>query len=98
MIATCLIHLNIVEIYTYFNHSPKLYLTKDVNDSSKQEEDTSQKEIKEKSEVQGKYCARNYFFCQRLFILLDNKEFIIINTLLNIHPYTDSIIQPPDVV
>jgi hypothetical protein len=97
-IVTSFSHLNIVEWYQYSTHPQNRYLNKSATDSSKQEEDTTQKDNKEKSEDQVKYCVKNFFLHQRFFVLFNGMKFIITNTNLNIHPYTDDIIQPPETV
>jgi hypothetical protein len=97
-IVTSFSHLNIVEWYQYCTHTQNSYLNKSATDSSKQEEDTTQKDIKEKSEDLEKYCSKNYFLHQRFFVLFNSMKFFITNTDLNIHPYTDDIIQPPETV
>jgi len=71
-------------------------LNKGLNDSSKQEEEASQKEIKDNLDDQEKYCSNNCFFHKGSFILLDNKKFIIPNDVLKMHPDTDTILQPPE--
>jgi hypothetical protein len=96
LITTCINHLNIVELYNYLGHSQKISLNNAVNDSSKQEEDAAQKEIKENLEGQGKYCSNNYFLNHRFFCSLENQRFYIANTALNLHPYCDDILQPPE--
>lgn len=73
-----------------------MHLNKTVNDSPKQEEDSAQKEIKENLENQEKYCSKNFFLNFRFFSLLDNNRFNIANTVMNIHPYSDAILQPPE--
>lgn len=94
-IVTCLSHLDIVECYNYYGHSQKMNFNRLTN-SGPQEDDSIQKEIKEKSE--DKYCSRNSFLNQSLFILLNNNQFISTNTVLNIHSFTDEILQPPELV
>lgn len=60
-----------------------------------QEDDAYQKEIKEKSEDLEKYCSKNAFLNNAVLILFNNNKFIITNTVLNIHSFTDDILQPP---
>ncbi|MCX6300056.1 MAG: hypothetical protein NTY72_13290 [Bacteroidetes bacterium] len=96
LIVISVSHLNIIECYNYYGHSLKMDLNKVINDNSKQEEDASQKEIKDNLNDQEKYCSNNCFFHQGSFILLDNKKFIIPNDVLKMHPDTDTILQPPE--
>jgi hypothetical protein len=97
-IVTCLNHLDIVELYNGISYCQKIHLNKEVNDNTKHEDESTQKEIKENLENQEKYCSRNYFLNQRFFCLLDNNRFITTNTVMNIHPFTDDIIQPPETI
>jgi hypothetical protein len=70
-------------------------LSKAVNDIPKQEDDSLQKDLKENLKGQENYCSRNYFFHQISSVLLDNIQFVIAHTDLNIHPFTDTLLQPP---
>jgi hypothetical protein len=94
-IVTCLSHLDIVECYNYYGHTQKGDFSR-LTKGGPQEDDSFQKEIKEKAEDQ--YCSRNSFLNHSLFMLLNNKKFIITNTELNIHSFTDDILQPPELV
>lgn len=67
-----------------------------VNDIPKQEEDAAQKEIKENLEGQEKYCSNNYFSNHQFFYSLEKQRFYISNTAMNLHPYFDDILQPPE--
>jgi hypothetical protein len=76
----------------------KTHINKGDNDSPKQEEDSAQKEIKENVENQQKYYSRDHFFQHRFCILLVGNKFYIANTCMNVHPFIDDILQPPELV
>ncbi len=84
-------HLNIVEVIAYFDATEKIAFNKNIKDTPIEEE----KESKEKEEEQKKIFDDNTSIINNQYILFNNHKFLCVNTVLNIHPYTEDEIQPP---
>ncbi len=93
-LTICLNHLNIVEtIIDYCNN----YNKENVKySSSLSDEENSEKESKEKNQIEDeKYFSKGSFGLINYFELSDREKFFCFNTQLNLHPHQDQELQPP---
>jgi hypothetical protein len=93
---TSLSHLSIIELIQYYGQAQLIHLNTALNESSKQEEDSTQKEIKDNVEDQEKYCSRSYFVLHIYAAIYDVNQFILFNANMTNHPYNNNILQPPE--
>ena len=64
--------------------------------SSLTDEENSEKETKEKDQIENeKYFSKSAFVLITRFQLSDNQKFIWFGTQLNLHPYQGERLQPP---
>jgi hypothetical protein len=95
---TCLSHLSIIELIQYYGQAQLIHLNKALNESSKQEEDSTQKDIKDNVENQEQYCSRSYFVQHIYATINDVNQYILVNSSLTNHPFNNDILQPPEFV
>ncbi len=66
--------------------------------SEKEVESQKESKIKEITEEQEKFFSRDHYFGSNNFQLSEKDKFVCTNTILNAHPITEHLLQPPNAV